>query len=79
MSGDVEGSTSRSNDDEGSARSTKPLLTLRASVVLLLAVVVGVGSGALSYLVQHSVAEAVLCGGGATGAALVLFNSIIGT
>ena len=57
--------------------SPDPLLTVRAAVILLLALVIGVLAGVLSYLTDHSVAGAVLWGGGAAGAALVLFNSIV--
>jgi hypothetical protein len=58
--------------------SPGPLLTVRAAVVLLLALVVGVLAGVLSFLVDHSVPSAVLWGGGAAGGALMLFHSIIG-
>ncbi len=54
-----------------------PLLTVRASVVLLLALVVGVLAGGLAYLAQRSVPAAVLVGGGAAGAALLLFHTVI--
>ena len=55
-----------------------PLLTVRATVILLLAVLVGITAGVLTYLAQRSVPGAVLAGGGATGAAIALFNTIIG-
>lgn len=55
-----------------------PLLTVRAAVVLLLALVAGVLAGGLSYLANHSVPTAVLYGGTTAGGALVLFNSVIG-
>jgi hypothetical protein len=58
--------------------SPGPLLTVRAAVVLLLALVVGVLAGVLSFLAEHSVPAAVLWGGGAAGGALMLFHSIIG-
>ncbi|MEU4421075.1 hypothetical protein AB0F81_10635 [Actinoplanes sp. NPDC024001] len=54
-----------------------PLLTVRTAVVLLLALVVGVLAGALSYLTDGSVPAAVLWGGGAAGAALMLFHTLI--
>nr|WP_258545140.1 hypothetical protein [Micromonospora provocatoris] len=54
-----------------------PLLTVRAAVILLLALVIGVLAGALSYLAQGSVPAAILVGGGAAGAALLLFHTII--
>ncbi len=55
-----------------------PLLTVRAAVVLLLALVVGLLAGGLSYLMGHSLPSAVLSGGGAAGAGLMLFHSVIG-
>ena len=55
-----------------------PLLTVRTAVVLLLALVVGLLAGALSYLSNRSVPVAALVGGGASGGALVLFHTIIG-
>jgi len=55
-----------------------PLLTVRAALVLLLALVVGVLAGGLSYLTDHSVSGAALWGGGAAGGALLLFHTIIG-
>jgi hypothetical protein len=55
-----------------------PLLTVRAAVILLLALVVGVLAGGLSYLTDHSVPHAVLWGGGAAGGALLLFHTVIG-
>jgi hypothetical protein len=47
-------------------------------VILLLALVVGVLAGGLSYLTDHSVPHAVLWGGGAAGGALLLFHTVIG-
>lgn len=55
-----------------------PLLTVRAAVVLLTAIVVGLVAGALGYLAHHDVATGVLIGGGALGAALLLFHSLLG-
>jgi hypothetical protein len=45
--------------------------------VLLLALVVGVLAGTLSYLADHSVPSAVLWGGGASGGALLMFHTVI--
>jgi hypothetical protein len=57
----------------------EPLLTVRTAVLLLLlALVVGVLSGGLSYLTDRSVPSAVLWGGGAAGNALLLFHNLIG-
>ena len=58
--------------------SSGPLLTVRAALILLLALVVGVLAGGLSYLTDHSVPHAVLWGGGAAGGALLLFHTVIG-
>ena len=61
-----------------STPSTPPLLTVRAALVFLAALVVGVLAVALSLLSGASVPAAVLLGGGATGGALLLFHTIIG-
>jgi hypothetical protein len=55
-----------------------PLLTVRAALVFLAALLVGVLAVALSLLGGASVPSAVLLAGGATGAALLLFHTIIG-
>ncbi|MEV4641130.1 hypothetical protein AB0J80_27690 [Actinoplanes sp. NPDC049548] len=57
---------------------SRPLLTVRATVVFLAAVVVGVVAGVLSYLDSASVSQAVLVGAGAAGSAVLLLHSIIG-
>jgi len=57
--------------------SPGPLLTVRAAVLLLLAFVIGVIAGVLSYLADHSVPSAVLWGGGAAGGAIVLFHQLV--
>ncbi|GAA3945479.1 hypothetical protein Aau02nite_77820 [Amorphoplanes auranticolor] len=54
-----------------------PLLTVRAAVILLLAAVVGVVAGVLSYQVDKSLPGAALWGGGAAGGAVALFHSIV--
>jgi hypothetical protein len=54
-----------------------PLLTVRAAVVLLLAVVVGLLTGGLAHLADHSLPAAVLVAGGAAGGALLLFHTVI--
>ncbi|MEU5549036.1 hypothetical protein ABZ738_04635 [Micromonospora sp. NPDC047793] len=55
-----------------------PLLTVRAAVVLLIALIIGVIASCLAYLADNSVPSAVLCGGGAAGGSLLLFHTIIG-
>jgi hypothetical protein len=54
-----------------------PLLTVRAAVVLVAAGIVGLIAGGLAHLADHSLPEAVLVGGGAAGAALLLFHTLI--
>jgi len=55
-----------------------PLLSLRATVVLLLALLVGLCACGLAYLAGHSLPAALLVGGSAAGGAVMLFNSVIG-
>jgi hypothetical protein len=54
------------------------LLTVRAALVLLGALSIGVVAGALSYLAQPNVASACLVGGGAVAAAVLLLNTVVG-
>jgi hypothetical protein len=56
----------------------EPLLTVRAALILLLALIAGAAAGALTYLGHRSVPAAVLVAGSASGGALMLFNSLIG-
>lgn len=55
-----------------------PLLTVRAAVILLLALLTGATAGVLAYLAHRSVPGAALTGGGAAGGAILLFNTVIG-
>lgn len=55
-----------------------PLLTLRAALILLAALVIGAAAGVLAYLAGTRPAEAVLTGGGTFGAVVALLNTIIG-
>lgn len=55
-----------------------PLLPVRTALVLLLAVLAGVGGGVLTVLGGEPWPAAVMVGGAATGAALVLFHNLIG-
>ncbi|MEU1763300.1 hypothetical protein [Micromonospora sp. NPDC005652] len=59
-------------------RGTEPLLSVRAAVVLLLALLTGLAAGVLAHLSGHPPAAAVLVGGAAAGGAMMLFHSIIG-
>jgi hypothetical protein len=54
-----------------------PLLSARAALVLLLAFTTGLLAGVLAHLAGDSPPAAVLYGAGATGAALLLFHTII--
>ncbi|MFI0976051.1 hypothetical protein ACH4SP_03370 [Streptomyces sp. NPDC021093] len=53
------------------------LLSMRAALVLLLAVLAGAGAGALSLLAGRSLAESVLIGAGAAGLAVTFFDRLI--
>ncbi|GFJ82122.1 hypothetical protein Phou_063020 [Phytohabitans houttuyneae] len=55
-----------------------PLLSVRTAIVLLLALVVGLLSGGLSYLAEPSAPLAALYGGGAACGALLLFHKVVG-
>jgi hypothetical protein len=57
---------------------TGPLLTVRAAVIFLLALLVGTIAAVLAFLAYHSAPGAVLTGGGAAGGAILLFNTLIG-
>jgi hypothetical protein len=54
------------------------LLSVRASVIFALSVLVGGAAAALTVVSGAGWAKAVLAGGAATGAAIALFNQIIG-
>ena len=60
-----------------SSQRPGPLLTVRAMVVLMLALLTGVIAGLLSYLSAHDIPASSLVGGGAAAAALVLFHSLL--
>jgi hypothetical protein len=54
------------------------LLTVRAAVILLLALLTGTAAGVLAFLAYHSAPGAILTGGSAAGGAILLFNTVIG-
>lgn len=57
---------------------TEPtLLTVRATVIILVAVLIGAGAGGLTYLSSRDPAAAVLAGGAAFGASLIALNKVI--
>lgn len=55
-----------------------PLLSVRAAVVLLLALLVGMCAFGLAYLANHSLPTDLLVGGTGAGGALMLFHTVIG-
>lgn len=55
----------------------KPLLSVRTTLVLLLAALSGVGAGLLAMANNHSAAESVMTGCGVAAAGLALFNQLI--
>ena len=55
-----------------------PLLTVRAVVVLMLSLIVGLLAGGLSYLAAHDVPTALLVAGGAFGGTVALSHSLLG-
>lgn len=60
------------------APAAGPLLTVRAAVILLLALLTGTIAGVLACLAGHSAPGAVLTGGGAAGGAILPFNTVTG-
>jgi hypothetical protein len=54
-----------------------PLLSVRAALVLLIAVVVGLVAGILGYFAYGGIATAALIGGGGGGGALALFHTLL--
>jgi hypothetical protein len=63
---------------DGPAKSSEPLLTTRATVVLLLAGLVGLGTFLLTYFGGRAPTEAMLASAAAAGAAAALFNGLVG-
>jgi len=58
-------------------RAPESLLSVRTTLVLLLAALAGVIAGILAGLAHQSLPAAALVGGGATGGALALFHSLV--
>lgn len=54
-----------------------PLLNVRAALLLLISGVVGLVAGVMGYRAYGGLAEGVLVGGGAAGAGLALFHSLL--
>ncbi|MER6441309.1 hypothetical protein ABT275_33730 [Streptomyces sp. NPDC001185] len=55
-----------------------PLLSMRAALILLMALLVGIGAGVLTALAGAVVAQACLAGAAAFGAAVPFFNHLVG-
>jgi hypothetical protein len=54
-----------------------PLLSVRAALILLIAIVVGLVAGNLGYFANGGIATAVLIGGIAAGGALAVFHTLL--
>jgi hypothetical protein len=59
------------------SQSPGPLLSLRSAFVLMLALVVAILAGVLSYLSAHDLPAAVLVAGGASAGAMLLFHTLL--
>jgi hypothetical protein len=62
--------------DAGDSR--RPILTLRSTVLILLALITGFGAGYLTYVGHHQIAEALLAGFAAAGGSLWWYDRFIG-
>jgi hypothetical protein len=60
-----------------SQQSQTPLLSLRAAVILTLALILGIAAGLLTYTAHRNLADATLFGGGAMATAVVVLNGLI--
>ncbi|GAA1246898.1 hypothetical protein GCM10009665_42340 [Kitasatospora nipponensis] len=56
----------------------RPLLSVRSALVLVLALLTGIGAGVLSLLARTPAAQCVLYGGGAFGLAVPFFDRLVG-
>ncbi|MFF3555091.1 hypothetical protein ACWD4V_27060 [Streptomyces tsukubensis] len=56
----------------------RPLLSLRATLILLLAVLAGLGAGVLAGAAGENTARSVLCGLAATALAVPFFDRLVG-
>jgi hypothetical protein len=57
--------------------SPGPLLSVRAALILLIAIVTGLVAGVLGYLAHGGIAAAALIGGGGVSGALALCQTLI--
>ena len=62
----------RNDDDPG------PLITQRAALILMMATLIGLIAGGLTFWAQRSTPESILAGGAALGGAIALLHEIIG-
>jgi hypothetical protein len=60
-----------------SSPARSPLLSLRSFVILVVALLIAAGGGALTWLSTHSVPGAILVGGGSFGGALKLIHELV--
>ncbi len=58
-------------------RARRPILTLRAAVLILLAVITGFGAGCLTFAAHHQVAESLLACFAAIGGSLWWYDRFI--
>jgi hypothetical protein len=68
--------TTKSGQRQSKARRP-PLLPLRTFVILVVALVVGIAGGALTWLSAHSLPGAILVAGGTFGGALKLLHELV--
>jgi hypothetical protein len=61
-----------------SSPTPPPLLSVRAAVILLLALVCGTAVGTLTFFAGKNVAAAILAGLTATGGAIMFLHKVIG-
>jgi hypothetical protein len=59
--------------------SETALLSVRGAVICALAFLTGIAAGGLTYAARRRLAESVLAGATATGAAIVFFSQLIST
>ncbi|MER5601666.1 hypothetical protein [Streptomyces sp. NPDC002265] len=55
-----------------------PLLSMRAALILLMGLLVGIGAGVLAVLAGAVLAQAFLTGAAAAGVAVPFFNHVVG-
>lgn len=63
----------------GSKKPTQYILTARSALLILIAMIVSVAAGALTYLACRSVPESILAAASAFGGSLLWLNKVIGS